>query len=99
MARFHAIALGSNSANLLAKISLILASTALVASCATTPGYFRNGEATFADPRLIYLETSQFLWTDARERERLACANGTPVICTGTQNRLSLSHCGCLPGD
>ena len=99
MARFHATALGRNSANSLAKISLILASTALCASCSTTPEYFSNGEARFADRSLIYLETGQFLWTDAREREQLACANRTPVICTGGQSRLSLTHCGCLPHD
>ena len=99
MARFHATALGRNSANSIARISLILASSALVASCATPLGIFRNGESRFADPSLIYLETSQFLWADARERERLACANGTPVICTGGQSRLSFAHCGCLPAD
>jgi hypothetical protein len=98
MARFHGIALGRNS-NSLAKISLILASAALAASCATTLGVSRNGEARFANRSLVYLETSQFLWADARERERLACANGTPVICTGGQSRLSFSHCGCLPDD
>ena len=98
MARFHGIALGRNS-NSLAKISLILASAALAASCATTLGVSRNGEARFASPNLIYLETSQFLWADAREREQLACANRTPVICTGGQSRLSLTHCGCLPHD
>jgi hypothetical protein len=99
MARFHATALGRSSANLVAKMSLLLASTALVASCATVLGVSRSGEARFADPSLIYLETSRFLWADARERELLACANGTPVICTAGQSRLSLSHCGCLPVD
>ena len=99
MARFHATALGRNSAKLLAKVSLILANAALVASCAPTLGVSRNGEARFASPNLIYLETSQFLWAGAGQRESLACANGTLVICTAGQSRLSLSHCGCLPAD
>src|SRR5688572_3791140 len=48
MARLHAIALGLNLRAFLAKRSLILASAAFVASCATAPGYLRNGEARFA---------------------------------------------------
>jgi hypothetical protein len=78
---------------------MTVASAALVASCANTLGSPSSTEARFADPSLIYLETNQFLWADARERERLVCGNGTPLICSGTQNRLSLAHCGCLPDD
>jgi hypothetical protein len=98
MARLHATALGPNSANV-GRISLTLATAVLVASCATAPWSPANGEERFADRSLIYVETNQFLWADARRREQLVCRNGTPLVCTGAQNRLSLSHCGCLADD
>jgi hypothetical protein len=97
MAQLHATALGLNFSNVAAKVAFVLASAALVVGCATTPWSPGNAEARLADRSLIYLETNQFLWVDATQREQLACGNGTPVICTAGQSRLSLSHCGCLP--
>jgi hypothetical protein len=99
MARLHAVTLGPESAYVLAKASLLVASTVLAASCATTPSAFGGNIERFPDPRVIHLETNQFLWVDATQREHLACANGTAVICTGAQSRLSLAHCGCLADD
>lgn len=99
MAQTHAVALGHNTANVLAKVSLLLASGAWASSCASTPWTAGGGEARLGRPHLIYLETNQFLWADARQKEELACYNGTLVICAGGVSRLSLSRCGCLPGD
>jgi hypothetical protein len=96
MARLHAIALGRTSAHAVAKRTLFLASLVL-AGCAATTGM--QSEDRFANRRVIYLETSEFRWVDAKERQYLACANGTVLVCTTSLSRLSLSNCGCLPPD
>jgi hypothetical protein len=96
MATLHAMALGRNSAKVLAKISILLASVALGVSCASAPRDAGKRDFGLAYPRVIHLETNQFLWTDAIPGARLVCANGTPVVCTGGQSRLSPARCGCL---
>jgi hypothetical protein len=98
MARLHAIALGRTLAHAVAKRTLLLASLVL-AGCAATTGMQRDSEDQFANRRVIYLETSEFRWVDAKERQYLACANGTVLVCTTSLSRLSLSNCGCLPPD
>lgn len=97
MARLHAVTLGRVSTNALAKMGLALASTALAASCSSAPWAPVNSEHRTSGRRVIYLETSEFRWVDAKERQQLACANGTVVVCSTSLSRLSLANCGCLP--
>jgi hypothetical protein len=99
MARLHAIALGPSSAHVIPSVALLLACAALAAGCTTTPWTAGDGEERFSERRLIYLETSEFRWVGAPQREQLACVNGTLVVCTTGLSRLSLSNCGCLPRD
>ena len=96
MATLHAMALGRNLINVLAKISLLVASVALGASCASAPRDAVKRELRSADPRVIYLETNQFLWSDVIPGARFVCVNGTPVVCRSGQSRLSPARCGCL---
>jgi hypothetical protein len=95
MAQLHAVALGPNSALVIPRVALLLACAALAAGCATTPWTPGDGEERFSARRLLYLETSEFRWVDARQREQLACANGAVVVCTTGLSRLSLANCGC----
>jgi len=97
MARSHAAALGRNSAHDLAKVVLLLASASL-SSCAAVPWTADDGEDS-AGWSSVYLETYQFVWVDTTQRQRLACVNGTALICRGAVSRLSPAHCGCLPDD
>lgn len=99
MARLHAIALGPNSAKALMQRVTVLASAALVASCATAPWAPGDGEHRVSNRSVIYLETNEFRWVDPKERRELACANGTVLVCTTGLSRLSLANCGCLPPD
>jgi hypothetical protein len=99
MVRLHAVALGRNSALTVAKPTLLIVCTALAAGCATTPRTPGDSEPELSERRLIYLETNEFRWVDAPERQRLACANGTVVLCTTGLSRLSLANCGCLAVD
>ena len=99
MARFHAVALGRNSTCMFQEVALLLAGAMLLSGCATTPWLPGDSEAGFSNRRSIYLETSEFRWVDAPERQHLACANGTVVVCTTGLSRLSLANCGCLPAD
>src|SRR5262245_31243674 len=97
MARLHATSLGPNFSNAIARVSLTLTSAVFVAGCAATTAWTpSNAEARLVDRSKIYLETNQFLWADADQREQLHCGNGTAVICTTGEGRLSLSYCGCL---
>ena len=99
MARLHAVAHGPNLSAVLLKVPLFLAAGALVASCAGTSWVSGPSRERFANPSLIYLETNQFIWSDAVQREDLACANGTPVVCKEGHSRLSIAFCGCFADD
>lgn len=99
MVRLHAVALGPKSADAIPKVALLLAYAAITAGCATAPWTPGDGHERFSERQLIYLETNEFRSVDRTQRERLACANGTEVVCTTTLSRLSISDCGCLAGN